>query len=87
MLMTNLVVARVNLGEKCSGTQYTKLYQASLAEIGEVKTAVEAKQKFYAAFDRLSAGFHTGASGRAKYSAPFLAAIDAAFAPVAPKSK
>jgi hypothetical protein len=79
MNMNQIIVTTAGLGKKCDGTQYTKLFQTALAGIGEVKTASEAKTKFWQGFDTASAEYHVGSAGKAKYSAPFLAAIDAAF--------
>ena len=73
-------------GKKCDGPTYVKLFQQSFAKIGEVNTVTDAKTKFWQNWDAESAGFHTGSAGIKKYSEPFIAAIDKAFAESAAKS-
>lgn len=68
-----------SLGAKCNGAKYTELFQKAFNGIGEAKTEGEAVAKFWANFARESVGYHTGASGKATYSAPFLTTIRAAF--------
>ena len=87
MNMSTFSVTIEGLGKKCDGTQYTKHFQSAFNKLGEVASESEAVTKFWRNYDLESAGFHTGAAGKAKYSAPFLSAIKAAFVGETKKSK
>ena len=76
----NLTVATPAVGKKCSGPQYVLNFQKAVALIPEsVRSESEAKSAFWKAYRDVSAEYHTGSAGEAKYSAPFLVAISEHF--------
>ena len=77
-------------GLKCDGAQYTKMFSACYKHVAEngakLKTSADAVSAFWKEWDKISAPFHTGDSGKRKYSAPFLSAIAAAYVESAAKT-
>ena len=79
MFIGNVAVVSGSLGKPCSGAKYHELFAQCFEGIGEVKTAADGRAKFWVAWKAISVGYHVGSAGIAKYSAPFLTAIDDAF--------
>ena len=87
----NVEPEKSGLGLKCDGKKYDELFRvafnATKANGAKLQDADAALRFFWTEFDKVSAPYHTGSAGIAKYSAPFTVALRKVFATDTPAKK